>query len=271
MSEKVSAAWEKVGIARDIRRPTAAYYIEEITDDFIEMHGDRAFGDDRAIIGGIGSIGGHVVTILAQEKGDSVREKANRNFGCAHPEGYRKTLRLMKQAEKFSRPVVCIVDTQGAYCGVGAEERGIGEAIARNLLELSRLKTPVVCVLIGEGGSGGALALAVSDRIAMLENAVYSILSPEGFASILWKDASRAAEAAAHMKMTAEEVRALGLIDDVLAEPAGGAQEQPEWMAQQVKRYVVDALEKLKAKELDLLLEERYEKLRSFGNSGILG
>jgi acetyl-CoA carboxylase carboxyl transferase subunit alpha len=270
MSEN-GGAWEKVGIARDIRRPTAAYYIEEITDDFFEMHGDRAFGDDRAIIGGIATIDGIAVTILAQEKGDNVREKANRNFGCAHPEGYRKTLRLMKQAEKFSRPLVCIVDTQGAYCGVGAEERGIGEAIARNLLELSRLRTPVICVLIGEGGSGGALALAVSDRIAMLENSVYSILSPEGFASILWKDASRAAEAAEHMKMTAAEVKRLGLIDDVLAEPEGGAQEQPQWMAQQVKQYIVDALRELQAVGIDDLVEKRYEKLRRFGTDSIVG
>ena len=194
MSKKT--AWDIVMLARDSQRPKAKDYIESIVDDFIEFHGDRAFGDDKSIIGGIGRINGTVVTVIGQEKGSTTKEKMERNFGMTNPEGYRKALRLMKQAEKFHRPIITFVDTPGAYPGLGAEERGQGEAIARNLMEMSRLKTPIISIVIGEGSSGGALAICIGDRIAMLENSVYSVLSPEGFASILYKDASKNKEAA---------------------------------------------------------------------------
>ena len=193
-------AWDIVMLARDSQRPKAKDYIENIVDDFIEFHGDRCFGDDKSIIGGIGRINGKAVTIIGQEKGSSTKEKMERNFGMTNPEGYRKALRLMKQAEKFHRPVITFVDTPGAYPGIGAEERGQGEAIARSLMEMSRLKTPIISIVIGEGSSGGALAICVGDKIAMLENSVYSVLSPEGFASILYKDSSKAKEAAEDMK-----------------------------------------------------------------------
>ncbi len=265
MSEK-RTAWEVVQLARDPKRPTSKYIIEHIVDDFLELHGDKLYADDAAIIGGIGTIDGVAVTVIGQEKGVDIRDKAYRNFGCAHPEGYRKSLRLMRQAEKFGRPLVCIVDTQGAFCGVGAEERGMGEAIARNLLELSRLKVPVVAVLIGEGGSGGALALAVSDRLAMLENSVYSILSPEGFSSILWKDNSRAAEAAQLMRMTAREVYDMGLIDTVIEEPEGGAfADDGGAFAQTVKQYISKCIGELNPLPTEELLEKRYARIRAFG------
>lgn len=263
-------AWEVVQTARDIGRSTAKYYIENIVTDFLELHGDRSFADDAAILGGIGRIGGIPVTIIGQEKGVSLSDKAFRNFGSPHPEGYRKSLRLAKQAEKFSRPVVCIVDTQGAFCGIGAEERGIGESIAKNLIEFSRLKTPVISILVGEGGSGGALALAVSDKLAMLENSVYSILSAEGFSSILWKDSSRAEEAATLMRMTAGEVYEMGLIDDVIAEPAGGAmRDDGGKAAKTVEEYITNALHELIKMPIDQLLDKRYEKLRNFGTNHI--
>ncbi len=259
-------AWEVVQIARDFKRPTAQYFINNIFTDFIELHGDKNFADDAAVIGGVAYFDGIPVTVIGQEKGANLSEKAKRNFGSAHPEGYRKSLRLMKQAEKFNRPVICIVDTQGAFCGIGAEERGMGEAIARNLLEMSRLKTPVISILIGEGGSGGAIALAVSDKIAMLENSVYSILSPEGFSSILWKDSTRAAEAAELMRMTADEVYAMGLIDDVIGEPAGGAHANDGGsFARKVKRYIKDCLDALLQQSVDGLVQQRYEKFRAFG------
>ncbi|MDL2237142.1 acetyl-CoA carboxylase carboxyltransferase subunit alpha [Christensenellaceae bacterium OttesenSCG-928-K19] len=268
MSKK--SAWEIVQIARDFKRPTTQYFIENIFTDFIEMHGDKFFADDAAIIGGVGMLDDIPVTVVGQEKGVNLSEKAQRNFGSANPEGYRKTLRLMKQAEKFHRPVICIVDTQGAFCGIGAEERGMGEALARNLRELSRLKTPVVCVLIGEGGSGGAIALAVSDRIAMLENAVYSILSPEGFSSILWKDSSRASEAAELMRMTADEVHKMGLIDTVIAEPEDGATaDDGGKTARKVKKYIKDCLSELMPLSTDKLLDERYNRIRAFGQDYI--
>jgi len=263
-------AWEIVQIARDIKRPTAQYFINNIFTDFVELHGDRLFADDSAVIGGIGRIGGMAVTVVGQEKGVNVSEKALRNFGSAYPEGYRKSLRLIRQAEKFGRPVVCIVDTQGAFCGVGAEERGMGEAIARNLLELSRVKVPLVGVLIGEGGSGGALALAVCDKLAMLENSIYSILSPEGFASILWKDSSRAEEAASLMRMTASEVHAMGIVNDVIEEPRGGAAaDDGGRFAGAVGKYIEDALNNFSQKTTKQLLDDRYKKLRKFGRNYI--
>lgn len=259
-------AWEVVQTARSLERPTSQYFIRNIFTDFVEMHGDKLFADDAAIIGGIGRLRGEPVTVIGQEKGVSLSEKARCNFGAAHPEGYRKSLRLMKQAEKFGRPVICIVDTQGAFCGVGAEERGMAEAIARNLIEMSRLRIPVISVLIGEGGSGGAIALAVSDRVAMLENSVYSILSPEGFASILWKDASRAPEAAELMRMAAPEVYKMGLVDDVIPEPEGGANASDDGeFAKTVEDYLAKAVEELKQTPIDELVGSRYDKFRRVG------
>ena len=209
-------AWDRVTLAREIERPKALDYIENIFDDFMELHGDRNFGDDKSIIGGIAYLDAMPVTIIGEQKGKNARENIERNFGMPNPEGYRKALRLMKQAEKFGRPIITFIDTPGAYPGIGAEERGQGEAIARNMLEMSQLKVPIICIVIGEGSSGGALAIAVGDRIIMLENAVYSILSPEGFASILYKDASKAKEAAENMKITAKDLKNLNIIDKII-------------------------------------------------------
>lgn len=265
------AIWSRVEQARNPKRPTSKYYIHEIFDDFIELKGDRLFGEDLAIIAGIGLLENTPVTIIGQEKGTNTLDKSKRNFGCAHPEGYRKSLRLMKQAEKFGRPVICFVDTQGAFCGVGAEERGMGRAIAKNLLELSRLEVPVLSILIGEGGSGGALALAVADKVAMLDNSIYSILSPEGFASILWKDASRAKEAAELMKLTAAEVKELGLIDDVIPEFGGGAHLAPEKTAENIKNYLVPNLYQLMQLPKEELLARRYDRFRRMGQEHLTG
>ena len=221
-------ASEKMRIIHDTKRPMLTDYIEELFDDFIELHGDRAFADDGAILAGIGWISGHPATIIAQEKGVNLADRVARNFGCPQPEGYRKSLRLMREAEKFGRPILCLVDTQGAFCGTEAEERGQGNAIADNLVAMAGLRVPVVSVLLGEGGSGGALALAVGNRVAMQEHAVYSVLSPEGFASILWKDRTRAPEAAEAMQMDAASVLAGGIIDAVISEGEGPAHENPE-------------------------------------------
>lgn len=262
---KEEQAWDKVVAARKRDRPRGAFYIESVTTDFIECHGDRSFRDDPAIIGGIGKIGEHTVTLIIQAKGNTSKENMARNFGMPHPEGYRKALRLMKQAEKFNRPVVCLIDTPGAYCGLGAEERGQGEAIARNLMEMARLKVPIISGIIGEGGSGGALALAVADKVFMQENAIYSILSPEGFASILWKDAARAKEAAEKMKMTAPELLEYGIIDDIILEPTGGADKDPVAAADALKQYLIMQLNELKAQDEEERLNNRYERFRRFG------
>ncbi|OPJ65353.1 acetyl-CoA carboxylase carboxyltransferase subunit alpha [Clostridium chromiireducens] len=258
--------WESVEIARHKDRPTGKFYIETIFKDFIEFHGDRNFGDDKSIIGGIASINDISVTVIAITKGSNTTENIQRNFGMPNPEGYRKALRLMKQAEKFKRPVICFVDTPGAFCGVGAEERGQGQAIANNLFELSRLKTPIVSIVTGEGGSGGALALTVADRIFMMEHSIYSILSPEGFASILWKDASRAKEAAAVMKITAKNLKDFNIVDDIIKEPRGGAHKNPAKTVESVKKSIIDALAELRGKDLESLLNERYNKFRQIGN-----
>lgn len=210
--------YERVKAARDTSRPTGLDYIKNIFQGFIELHGDRRYADDSAIVGGIARLNGNPVTVIAIEKGHTAKERAMRNFGAPNPEGYRKALRLMKQAEKFGRPVICFIDTSGAYCGIGAEERGQGQAIAENLMEMTTLCVPVISILIGEGGSGGALALAVADRVWMLQNSVYSVISPEGCASILWKDASKADAAAASLKLTAEDARALGIVERILSE-----------------------------------------------------
>lgn len=263
---KEQGAWSKVLLARQIERPKAQFYIEHMVKDFIPCHGDRQFGDDPAITGGIGKIGEHVVTIIGQNKGTTAKENIAVNFGMPHPEGYRKALRLMKQAEKFKRPVVCLVDTPGAYCGLGAEERGQGEAIARNLMEMSCLKVPILSVVIGEGGSGGALALALADRISMLEHAIYSILSPEGFASILWKDAARAKEAAEIMKLTAQELFSVQMIDHIIQEPIGGGQNDPMQLVSNVENYLISELESIKKENIEQLVNKRYEKFRKYGS-----
>ncbi|MFT5872906.1 MAG: acetyl-CoA carboxylase carboxyl transferase subunit alpha [Clostridium sp.] len=258
-------AWDKVSIARLVERPTALDYINRIFDSFMELHGDRYYGDDFAIVGGIAKINGISVTVIAQQKGNNTKENIKRNFGMPSPEGYRKALRLMKQAEKFNRPVICLVDTPGAYCGLGAEERGQGEAIARNLMEMSTLKTPVISIVIGEGGSGGALAMAVADEVWMLEHAIYSILSPEGFASILFKDASRAKEAANTMKITAQDLINFGIIDRIIKEPLGGAHTNVDEMAASIKRNLEESINRLISEPIESLLTKRYFKFRKIG------
>ena len=257
-------AWDIVMLARDSQRPKAKDYIENIVDDFIEFHGDRCFGDDKSIIGGIGKINGNAVTIIGQEKGSSTKENMERNFGMTNPEGYRKALRLMKQAEKFHRPVITLVDTPGAYPGIGAEERGQGEAIARSLMEMSRLKTPIISIVIGEGSSGGALAIGVGDKIAMLENSVYSVLSPEGFASILYKDATKNKEASEKMKITAKDLKKLGIIDDIIKEK-DDKKENLEFVSKEMKEYITKTLNKLDKLDVEDLLNLRYEKYRKIG------
>lgn len=257
-------AWESVLLARNVHRPTAQYYIDNLVEGFIELHGDRMFADDGAILAGIGWIEGQPVTVIAEEKGANLEQRIARNFGCPQPEGYRKSLRLMKQAEKFGRPIVCFVDTQGAFCGMEAEERGQGNAIADNLVAMAGLTVPVVCVVLGEGGSGGALALAVGNKVAMQEHAVYSVLSPEGFASILWKDRSRAAEAAAVMKMSAAEACEMGIIEEVLYEGPVASHETPEVALVEVRRFVVDSLRELDRLSVEELLNQRYERFRAF-------
>ena len=256
-------AWDRVMLARKPERPKSLDYIKYIFDDFMEFHGDRNFGDDKAIVGGIARIENIPVTVIGEQKGKNVKENMERNFGMPEPEGYRKALRLMRQAEKFKRPIITFIDTPGAYPGMGAEERGQGEAIAKNIMEMSSLKVPIVCIIIGEGSSGGALAIAVGDKIVMLENAIYSILSPEGFASILYKDSSKAKEAAQNMKATANDLKNLGIIDKIIKEPEGGAQNDFEKVAKDIKKYILKSikeLEKLPEKEL---VENRYKKFRN--------
>lgn len=253
------APYERVKLARDNSRPTGLDYIKNIFQGFIELHGDRRYADDPAIVGGIAKLNGNPVTVVAMEKGHTARERAYRNFGAPHPEGYRKALRLMKQAEKFGRPVICFIDTSGAYCGVGAEERGQGQAIAENLMELSTLCVPVVSILIGEGGSGGALALAVADRVWMLQNAVYSVISPEGCASILWKDAAKAEEAAACLKLTAEDAKSLGIIERILSEKEIGKREFYERIRSLLSRELSEL-----SNDLDLI-GKRYARFRRIG------
>lgn len=258
-------AYDNVKIARKVSRPTALDYINHIFDDFVEFHGDRNFRDDEAVVGGIALFNDIPVTVIGIQKGKTMEENIARNFGQPHPEGYRKALRLMKQAEKFNRPVITFINTSGAYPGVGAEERGQGEAIARNLMEMSVLKVPTISVFIGEGGSGGALALAVTDRVWMLENSIYAVLSPEGFASILWKDPKRAKEAADVMKITAEDLLELNAVDKVIKEVDGGCQNDFGFTANLLKSKLDAELKELMAEDIDTLLDERYKKFRKFG------
>ncbi len=255
-------AWERVQISRKADRPSGNSYIQALFPDFIELHGDRYYGDDKAIVGGIAQFHGRPVTVIAQTKGCTTKENIERNFGMPSPEGYRKALRLMKQAEKFHRPVICFVDTPGAFCGLEAEERGQGEAIARNLYEMSNLKTPILSIVVGEGGSGGALAMAVADEVWMLENAVYSILSPEGFASILWKDGGRAEEAAELMKMTANDLLGLGIVEQVIPEPEKLTEETMKPVADRLEAEIAGFLEKYTALETGELLKTRYQRFR---------
>ena len=260
--KKELTAWERVEISRSKERPTTLSYVQQVFDDFLELHGDRAFRDDGAVIGGIAMFGGQPVTVIGQQKGKNVKENIYRNFGMASPEGYRKALRLMKQAEKFGRPVVTFVDTPGAACGIEAEERGQGEAIARNLLEMSGIQTPMVSILIGEGGSGGALGLAVTDEVWMMENATYSILSPEGFASILWKDGKRAKEASEVMKITAKDLKKLQIIEKVIREPEPANEENLPEIAEEIREDLDTFLRKSCQKTREQIVEERYERFR---------
>lgn len=258
--------WQKVQIARHKNRPNFNEYINGMLNGFIEFHGDRSFKDDSAIVGGVGYIKDIPVTFISHAKGKTTEENIYRNFGMPHPEGYRKALRLMKQAEKFKRPIICLIDTPGAYCGIGAEERGQGEAIARNLLEMSDLKTPIISVVIGEGGSGGALALGVADRVLMLENSIYSVISPEGCASILLKDSSKADEAAKYLKLTAQDLLELNIIDGIIKEAPGGAHKDPNLTVGNVKDAVYKNLKELLEKDINVLVDERYNKIRNIGS-----
>ncbi|RKY24116.1 MAG: acetyl-CoA carboxylase carboxyl transferase subunit alpha [Planctomycetota bacterium] len=257
--------WETVQVARHPKRPLGRDYIDMIVKNFVELHGDRHFGDDQALVGGLGRIGTEKVLVLAHHKGRETKEKLACNFGCAQPEGYRKALRLMKLAEKFRLPVVALIDTQGAYPGIGSEERGVAEAIARNLLEMSRLRTPIVCVVIGEGGSGGALGIGVGDKVAILEYAYYSVISPEGCASILWRTGEKAPEAAQALKLTGGDLKKLGVVDDIIAEPLGGAHRNPAETAHNLEHYIVKTLRHLRRTETDELLTTRYETWRKKG------
>lgn len=259
------SSWDRVCLARHPQRKKAQDYIEKLFDCFYELHGDRRYGDDSAVIGGIAYFHDMPVTVIAQAKGKTLQENMDRNFGMSHPEGYRKALRLAKQAEKFHRPIITFVDTAGAYPGLGAEERGQAQSIAECLYEFSTLKTPVICVVISEGGSGGALALSVADRICMLENAVYSILSPEGFASILWKDASRVEEAAEVMKLTSQDLYEKEIVDYLVKEPLGGVQNDFKLVIHDIDRYLLEELHKLKELSMDQLIKKRYEKFRKIG------
>ena len=257
--------WDKVNLARHSGRPTTLEYIERIFEDFVELHGDRSFKDDFAIVGGIASIEGTPVTVIGHQKGRDTKENIKRNFGMPHPEGYRKALRLMKQAEKFRRPIICFIDTPGAFCGIGAEERGQGEAIAKNLMEMARLKTPIISIIIGEGGSGGALALGVGDKIYMLEHSIYSVLSPEGFAAILWKDSTKAKEAAEVMKITAKDLKEFGIIDEIIPEPLGGAHKDMDKAGEEIKRYLLRGWEEIRNQSIEDLIQNRYNKFRQMG------
>ncbi len=255
-------AWEKVKTSRRIDRPNAEFYINNIFDDFIELHGDRNFGDDKSIIGGLARIDSINFTVIGICKGNTTKENIKRNFGMPHPEGYRKALRLMKQAEKFNRPIICFIDTSGAFCGVAAEERGQGQAIAQNLVEMMGLKVPIISIVIGEGGSGGALALSVANKIFMLEHSIYSILSPEGFATILWKDVTKAKDAAEVMKITAQDLKNFNIIDGVIKEPWGGAHKNPVRMSLMIKKTIIKAISELQEQSVKELLDDRYNKFR---------
>ena len=257
----MTSAYEKVKAARASNRPTGLAYISNIFSEFTELHGDRRFADDPAIVGGIAMLENQPVTVIAIEKGKDLKEKVRRNFGAPNPEGYRKALRLMHQAEKFSRPVVCFIDTSGAYCGIGAEERGQGQAIAENLMEMMTLRTPVLSILIGEGGSGGALALGVADEVWILENAIYSVISPEGCASILWKDTAKVQDAAQALRLTAQDMKAFGVVERII--PENGADFTAVY--ENLQKAIAAKLASLSALPKEMLLQNRYARFRKFG------
>jgi acetyl-CoA carboxylase carboxyl transferase subunit alpha len=263
--------WQTIQVARHPQRPLLGDYLSMMITDFKELHGDRAFGDDRAIITGFGQIGRECVLIVGHNKGRDTKEKIECNFGCANPEGYRKAISKMKLAEKFGIPVVTLIDTPGAYPGIGAEERGQAQAIAYNLMEMSRLKVPILSIVIGEGGSGGALGIGVGDKLAMLEFSYYSVISPEGCAAILWRDGTKAAEAAEALKLTSKELLKLRVVDDVIAEPAGGAHRSLNETTYNLEIYITKTLNELKNIDVDTLLERRYNKITSIGSPVSLG
>ena len=262
MSEKLTP-WAKVQVARKIDRPTSIDYITRIFDSFIELHGDRYFGDDSAVVGGLANLANYNITVIGQQKGRNIKENQMRNYGMPSPEGYRKALRLMKQAEKFNRPIILFIDTPGAFCGIEAEERGQGEAIARNLFEMSALKVPILSIVIGEGGSGGALAFGVSNEVWMLENATYSIISPEGFASIIYKDSKKAAEAAELMKLTADDLDKLNIIEKIIEEPEEFTTKNMDTTVDNIKLYINSFLEKHTSISKEDLVESRYTRFRN--------
>lgn len=258
-------AIDTVRLARHTKRPTTLDYIKFMINDFLELHGDRRYGDDPAIVAGIGFLKDIPVTVIGHQKGKNVKDNIKRNFGMAHPEGYRKALRLMEEAEKFGRPVINFIDTPGAYPGIGAEERGQAEAIAYNLYKMSTLKVPIISIVTGEGGSGGALALGVADRVYMLSNTIYSVISPEGCASILWRDSSKAGDAAEALKLTSKDLLENKIIDGIIEEPAGGAHKDHDIMASRIKKTVISALNELLSLNIDTLLDQRYNKYRRIG------
>ncbi|MBE6841276.1 MAG: acetyl-CoA carboxylase carboxyltransferase subunit alpha [Ruminococcus sp.] len=257
--------WERLELIRNKARPTINDYISMIFDEFYELHGDRLYGDDAAILGGLAMLDNRPVTVISHVKGRNINENKKCNFAMPHPEGYRKALRLARQAEKFHRPVICFIDTPGAFCGIEAEERGQGEAIARNICEFMTLKTPVISIVLGEAGSGGALAIGVCDEMAMLSNALYSVISPRGFASILWKDASREKDACNMMKITAEDMLRLGIAEYIINEPIGGAHTDLCKTAENIKEYLLNVTAEKSKKSIDVLLNERYTKFRKIG------
>lgn len=257
--------WERVQLARFPNRPTTLDYIPYLFEDFFECHGDRTFGDDEAIVGGIAKFKGLPVTVIGHQRGKDTKENIRRNFGMPHPEGYRKALRLMKQAEKFHRPIICFIDTKGAYPGKAAEERGQSEAIAKNLVEMAGLKVPVICIVIGEGGSGGALALGVGNYIHMLENSTYSVISPEGAAAILWRDSTKARLAAESMKITAPDLKQLGIIDEIIPEIRGGAHKDVQLQAEAIGKVLKSSLKELLKLSEEEIIENRYQKFRAIG------
>ncbi|MED2007780.1 acetyl-CoA carboxylase carboxyl transferase subunit alpha [Brevibacillus borstelensis] len=258
--------WQRVQLARHTERPTTLDYIDHIFTDFLEVHGDRLFGDDLAIVGGIAKLDGRPVTIVGHQKGKDTKDNIKRNFGMAHPEGYRKALRIMQQADKFGRPIICFINTSGAYPGKAAEERGQSEAIARNLLEMARFRVPIICVVIGEGGSGGALAIGVGNRVYMLENSYYSVIAPESAAAILWRDASLAMRAAETMKITAPDLKELGVIEDIIEEPFGGSHRDVMLQASLVKAKLLEGLKQLEQLSPEELIQDRYEKFKQIGS-----
>lgn len=270
LTEKIFSsltAWDIVKVARHPMRPYTLDYISRVFDDFDELHGDRHFGDDKAIVGGIARLDGIPVMVIGQEKGRGVQEKVRRNFGMPKPEGYRKALRLMKTAERFGLPVITLIDTPGAYPGIDSEERGISEAIAQNLAVMSRLKTPIICVVVGEGSSGGAIGIGVGDHLAMLQYSTYFVISPEGCANIIWKTSDKAPDAAEAMGLTSTILEELGIVDATIPEPLGGAHRNIDLMAERLKKHLLEQLNALQAQELDDLLERRYARLMSYGNA----